>query len=96
MSLVTFNIEKDLVDFWYPIVNHHINHVIAPFRQDLTRVEVTLLRENIVGKKDSLFKCEVLCHSRNGYTHHNKIFNRDGDLALADSLSRLKRELTRQ
>lgn len=95
MSLVTFKIENELVEFWYPIVNGNINHVIAPFRSDLNKVEIHFLRELISGKKDSWFRCEIVCRRRGGRTYNSTFFNRDGGQALTDALSRLKRELVR-
>lgn len=95
MSRVTFNIENDLAEFWYPIMNQNINHVIAPFRDDINKVEVSFAKEPISGKKDSWFRCEVDCWYRNGQSHRNKIYSRDGGQAVTDALSRLKRELVR-
>ena len=84
-----------MVEFWYPIVQHKIDHVIAPFRQDLSKIEIALAREKMHSRGNSWFKCAVKCNHRNGATHDYTVVNPDVDQALTDSLSRLRRELSR-
>lgn len=99
LNQVKLNIETDLLDFWHPVVSGNIDQVIAPFRQDLTMIEVNLSRKVATEKESNshavLYKCEVIYKHKEKQILSNASINRDARQAVADAMSRLKRELSR-
>jgi hypothetical protein len=93
MSL-KMKVPADLSPVWQPVIERQFDLTLSPLRSRLTGVQITFHRISENG--DSRYCCEVAGRLAAGDRLKISAQNSNGHIAVADVLSRVRREVSRR
>jgi len=94
--MLRVQIPEEISPEWRPIIERQVNLTLSPFRSSLSSLRIAFQPVPNNGNGSIAYRCELRGRASNGRTYAVSAQHTDGQTAIVDTLTRVKRTIVRE